>query len=577
MKQLFLYCYKHHKKETILGPLFKMIEAAFELGIPLLAAAIIEKGIKNKNWTYVWSLSVAVLALAIIGFVFSITAQYYAAKVATKTGTVLREKIFQKISKLPMSDINEEKTFLTLLTNDTYKIQDAIAYTLRLITRAPFAVIVPIIMAFIINYKYALIFLATTPLLFCIIYGIVKHTWNDIYSAQKKLDTLSHKTIESVSGSQVIQSFSLQESLITDFENESKNYFKKISRIEKLSTLANPLSALIINITIFFILLLAHFLSQNGINTPVGHLSAFINYLMQILIAVALLSNFTLLINKTSPSVARVQELMQKEEVEFSFKDGIDFTNDNTISIQNMSFQFENAQKETLSNINLTIQKNQTIGIIGSTGSGKSILIDLLARLYQPTKGSISLYGKNINEIENTLFAQILSICPQRAILYNDSVKNNLILSAPKEPTKDEIINALQITQSYDFIKQKEGGLDYKVKENGSNFSGGQRQRLTIARTILANGRILILDDSFSALDNLTSKRLYKEIKKMDYDNIIIVSQKVRDIMEMDKIIIFDNGTINQIGTHKSLMKNNKIYKDFCKSQSIFTKEVMSE
>lgn len=566
-----IYFMKDYKKESILGPIFKLIEAILELFIPIVMAKIIDIGVYNKDIKYVFKMGGVLILLGAIGLIFALICQYYASIASQGAGTSIRSKLYKHINGLSYSEIDKigTPTLITRLVNDINQIQTGIAMLIRLGTRSPFIIIGSIIMALLIDLKLSIIFLIATPLIALVIYLVMSKSLPLYKVIQEKLDSLSLITRENLEGARVIKAFSKEESEKSRFEKSAIDLANTSINVGKISAILNPITYMIMNLAIIAILWFG------GINVNIGSLTqgeviAFINYITQILLSLIVFSQLIVILTKGATSANRVLEILNintsimdnKETLTNKVKN-----NDSLIEFKNVSFSYEESNEYSLKDINFKINKNETIGIIGGTGSGKSTLINLIPRFYDVSKGEILVKGINVKDYKLNSLRKLIGIVPQKAVLFKGSILDNLKWGN-ENATINEIEDALNISQSSSFINSLPDKYNAKVMQGGKNFSGGQKQRLTIARALVRNPEILILDDSSSALDFATDAVLRKNLKENTKDmTVLIVSQRASSIMNSDKIIVLDNGEIAGIGTHDYLLENCEVYSEIYSSQ----------
>lgn len=566
-----IYFMKDYKKEAILGPIFKLIEAILELFIPIVMAKIIDIGVANKDVNYVYKMGIILIILGAVGLAFALTCQYYASIASQGAGTSIRSKLYKHINKLSYTEIDEigTPTLITRLVNDINQIQTGIAMLIRLGTRSPFIIIGSTIMAISIDLKLSIIFLITTPLIGLVIYLVMSKSLPLYKVIQRKLDTLSLITRENLEGARVIKAFSKEENEKERFKEATIELSNTSINVGKISALLNPITYMIMNLAIIAILW------YGGIRVNIGSLTqgeviAFTNYIMQILLSLIVFSQLIVTLTKGATSANRVLEILN---INPSITDNESITNiknDNNnllIEFKNVSFSYKDSNEYSLKDINLTINKNETIGIIGGTGSGKSTLINLIPRFYDASNGQVLLKGIDTKNYNLKDLRSLIGIVPQRAVLFKGSILDNLKWGK-EDATLDEVKEALEISQSYSFVESLQEKYNAPVLQGGKNFSGGQKQRLTIARALISKPEILILDDSSSALDFATDAALRKALKEKTKDmTVLIVSQRASSIKNADKIVVLDNGEIAGIGTHDYLLENCEVYSEIYSSQ----------
>ncbi len=570
MKKLLVYL-KDYKKETMLAPLFKMLEAMFELFIPLVMANIIDIGIKNNDKNYVIQMCFVMVLLGIVGLVCSITAQYYSAKAAVGFGTKLRHGLFAHVQSLSFTEIDTigTSTMITRMTSDINQVQSGVNMVLRLFLRSPVIVIGAMIMAFTIDIKAALIFVVTIPLLSIVVFGIMKISIPLYTKVQENLDKVLGITRENLTGVRVIRAFHKEESEIEQFEEHNESLTKTSMLVGRITALMNPITYVIINGAIVSLIWTGAIRVEAGIITQ-GALTALVNYMSQILVELIKLANLIVTITKSIACGNRIQSVF---EITSSMIDNNEIkstenkNNEIIISFNHVSLTYENAGDESLTDINFSVKRGQTIGIIGGTGSGKSSLINLIPRFYDATKGQIIVDGVNVKDYSLEQLRGKIGVVMQKAVLFKGTIRENLSWGK-KDASDEEIIDALTISQSKEIIDSKDEGLDFLVAQGGKNLSGGQKQRLTIARALVRKPEILILDDSASALDYATDAKLRKSIREMKKSpTVFIVSQRASSIIYADQIIVLDDGHIAGIGTHENLLKTCEVYKEIYYSQ----------
>ena len=561
---------KKYKRQCILGPFFKLTEAVFELIVPLVMAKIIDVGIKNNDTSYIIIKGGTMVALGIVGFSVAIIAQYFAAQASQGFGTEVRNDMFSHIQNLSNSEIGKfgTPTLITRITNDINQLQIGVAMTIRQLLRAPFLIVGAIIMAFFIDVKLTAIFLIATPVIALIIYFIMSRCVPYFKKMQKTLDKISLITRENLSGVRVIRAFSKQKSEQTRFKQTNDEYKNTAIRVGKISALLNPLTYVVLNTAIIAIIWFGGKKVYDGRLTQ-GELIALINYLTQILFALIMLANLVVIYMKSYASGIRVIEVLDTKS---SVIEGTQLNNSikadmPKIQYKDVTFYFENSSEPALSNINLSILKGETIGIIGGTGCGKSTLINLILRFFDVTRGELLIDGINIKNYNFESLRNQIGLVPQNAMLFSGTIRENIKWGKP-DATDDEIYKSLEIAQAKEFVDLCEDGLDKLIVQKGKNLSGGQKQRLTIARAIISNPQILILDDSASALDFATDAKLRKAISNLNKDlTVIIVSQRATSIKNADKIVVLDNGKIEGLGTNEELYSSCEVYQEICNSQ----------
>lgn len=565
---------KKYKKEFILGPIFKIVEVVFELMIPFLMKYMINTGIpsfqNNEGVGKILYPGLIIIAFCIFGFLSTLVCQYFASVASQGFGTDLRNRIFLKVNSLSLKDIDNfgRGNLINLITNDTTRVQTGIAMLIRLAIRAPVLVIGSLVCSFIIDYRVGLMFLILIPIISLILAIILTKNSKNYLRVQQRLDDISNYSNDSLKGSRVIRAFNKENTIINQYKNKTEKYFNETKKANLVAALINPLTFLVVNVGIMLVIYFGGNLTINNELTN-GDLVALISYLNQILMALIVVSNLVIIFTKAFSSQKRIDQLLQSETsiVNYSkYKDISLNYGDEFINFENVSFKYEDDGNEVISNINFEINKGEKIGIIGGTGSGKTTLIKLIERFYDVTSGELLYKGHNIKDYDLDKLHQEISLVNQRSVLFNGTIKSNILIGK-KDATDEEIINALKNSEAYNFVKEYSDFIDHEVYENGKNFSGGQKQRLSLARALIKDSELLILDDSTSALDYLTDKNVRENINKMKDLTVIFISQRTSSIQHCDKIIVVDNGKIDAIGTHEELLNTSLIYKEIYDSQ----------
>ena len=577
MKSLLKYM-KDYKKESILAPLFKMLEASFELFVPLVMAAIIDTGIVNGDKQYIFKMGGLLVLLALIGLTCSVTAQFFSAKAAVGFSTKLRHELFSHIQSLSYTELDTlgTSTLITRMTSDVNQLQNGVNLTLRLFLRSPFIVFGAMIMAFTVDVKAALIFVVSIPLLSIVVFGIMLVCMPLYKKVQAALDKVLGRTRENLAGARVIRAFCKEKEEIDSFTEDNEQLLNIQVFVGKISAAMNPVTFIIVNAALIAILWTGAVRVDNGIITQ-GAVVALVNYMSQILVELVKLANLIIQLTKALACAKRIENVLaatntQKDmnvssdtDIEKEIDKNID--KDTAILFKNVSLTYSGAGDESLTDIDFKVKKGQTIGIIGGTGSGKSSLVNLIPRFYDATKGAVYIDGQDVRAYDIDKLRQKIGVVPQKAVLFKGTILENLMWGN-ENASKDDIEKALEISQSKEFVDGKEGRLEYKIAQGGKNLSGGQKQRLTIARAIVRNPEILILDDSASALDYATDAKLRKAIKGMNNDmTVIIVSQRASSIMYADQIVVLDDGKMVGVGTHEELLEQNEVYQEIYYSQ----------
>ncbi len=576
MKRIWLYL-KEYKKECVFAPLFKMLEALFELFVPLVVASIIDVGIAGKDSGYIIKMCGMLVALAIIGLTCSITAQYFAAKAAVGCATGLRHHLFKHIQGFSFTEMDTigTSTLITRMTSDINQVQNGVNLVLRLFLRSPFIVFGAMIMAFTIDVHAALVFVATIPVLAIVVFGIILSTRPMYKNVQAGLDKVLGITRQNLTGVRVIRAFNKQQDEIREFKTANEQLNKLQKFVGKISGLMNPLTYVIINVAVV-ILLWTGAVRVNEGSLSQGQVVALYNYMSQILVELIKLANLVISVTKALACANRIDSVFA---VKSGMADGVESIDnskqndnkENVVEFRNVSLKYEVAGAESLTDISFSVKKGQTVGIIGGTGSGKSSLVNLIPRFYDATSGEVLVNGVNVKDIRIKSLRENVGIVLQKALLFKGSIRENMKWGK-KDATDSEIMEALDIAQAREFVDKKDGKLDAFVDQGGKNLSGGQRQRLTIARAVVKKPEILILDDSASALDYATDAALRKSIRQMKNNpTVFIVSQRAASLMYADKIIVLDDGNVAGIGTHDELLKSCEVYQEIYYSQ--FKKE----
>lgn len=574
MKKLLVYL-KDYKKESIFAPLFKMLEATFELIVPLVVTAIIDVGIANRDNGYILKMCLVMVALGLIGLVCSVTAQYFAAKAAVGFGTKVRHQLFSHIQTFSFSEIDKAgtATLITRMTSDINQVQSGVNMVLRLFLRSPFIVFGAMIMAFTIDVKAALIFVVAIPLLSVVVFGIMAATIPLYRKVQERLDKVLGITRENLTGVRVIRAFHKEEEEKGRFEESLEALTGMQNHVGRISAFMNPVTYIIINGGIIALLYVGAFQVDKGALTQ-GQVVALVNYMSQILVELIKLANLIITVTKAVACGNRIESILEMESsmpVENSgVKNSADInqtTSEYMVEFSHVGLTYQDAGAESLTNIDFKVKKGETIGIIGGTGCGKTSLVHLIPRFYDATAGEVHINGKNVKDYPLEELRQMVGIVMQKAVLFHGTIRENLCWGKA-DATDEELYEALETAQAKEVVEGKEGKLDAPVDQGGKNFSGGQRQRLTIARALVRKPQILILDDSASALDYATDARLRKAIREMDDSpTVFIVSQRTSSIQHADKIIVLDDGEITGIGTHDQLLESCEVYREIYDSQ----------
>ena len=578
MRKLLVYL-KDYKKETVLAPLFKMLEATFELFVPLVMAAIIDQGIGSGNVSYVLRMGGVLILLGIIGLVCSITAQYFAARAAVGFSTKLKHALFAHIQGLSFTEIDTlgTATMITRMTSDVNQVQNGVNMVLRLFLRSPFIVFGAMIMAFTIDVKAAFIFVVTIPVLSVVVFGIMMWTMPLYKKVQAGLDSVLGATRENLTGARVIRAFNKEQEEIESFEKKNNTLAHMQLFVGKISALTNPVTYIIINVATVVLLYTGAVRVDEGTITQ-GQVVALVNYMSQILVELVKLANLIITITKAWACANRIQSVFEiKSSMAWEQKlPGTHLACQNTdadkdeadqINFDHVHLAYAGAGAESLTDIDFRVKKGQTVGIIGGTGSGKSSLVNMIPRFYDATRGHVVIKGKDVREYSMEELRQMIGVVPQKAVLFQGTIRENMQWGK-NDATDLEIWQAIETAQAREFVEQKEGKLDAVIAQTGRNLSGGQRQRLTIARALVGKPEILILDDSASALDYATDAALRQAIRNMDGSpTVFIVSQRASSIQYADQIIVLDDGEMADIGTHEELLERCEVYQEIYYSQ----------
>lgn len=571
MKKLLIYL-KDYKKECFFAPLFKMLEAIFELLVPLVMAAVIDTGIARRDISYIIKMCLVMVALGIVGLISAVTAQYFAAKAATGFGTGVRHALFSHIQKLSFT--NQDKigtsTLITRMTSDINQAQNGVNMVLRLFLRSPFIVFGAMIMAFTIDVKSAMIFVVTIPLLSVVVFGVMYVSIPLFKKVQGKLDAVTLSTRENLTGVRVIRAFHLEDDEKKEYEARNQELTVMQMFVGKISGLMNPVTYVIINGATAYLIYQGALQVDTGIITQ-GEVVALVNYMSQILVELIKLANLIVTITKAIACGNRIQNVFEipagEREVIPAETETAPMLKDEMVVFSHVGLTYENAGAESLTDISFTARKGETIGVIGGTGSGKTSLVHLIPGFYPHTSGSIRIDGKEITSYSTEELRDKVGIVMQKAVLFSGTIRENLCWGK-KDASDEELMEALQTAQALEVVEKKEGGLSAQVAQGGKNFSGGQKQRLTIARALVRKPEILILDDSASALDYATDAALRRAIAGMkEQPTVFIVSQRASSIQYADKILVLDDGELAGVGTHEELLRDCEVYQEIYYSQ----------
>ena len=579
MKSLLIYL-KDYKKETIFSPLFKLLEATFELFVPLVMASIIDKGIGKEDTGYILKMCAVLVALGLIGLVCSITAQFFAAKAAVGFAAKLRHALYKHIQSLSFGEIDTmgTSTLITRMTSDANQVQNSVNLTLRLLLRSPFIVFGAMIMAFTIDFKAALVFVVVIPLLSIVVFLIMYYSIPLYKKVQNGLDKVLMITRENLSGARVIRAFNKEEEEIKNFEEKNDSLTKIQMFVGKISALMNPITFIIINGAVVFLIYIGAVQVDNGVISQ-GQVIALVNYMSQILVELIKMANLIITVTKALASAKRIETVFSIESAISETEDKIimDKNLDNIVEFKHVSFTYEGAGDSAISDINFCVKRGETVGIIGGTGSGKTTIVNMIPRYYDVTKGEVLIHGVNIKHLNLEEVRHMVGMVMQKAVLFKGSIKEN-IRWGKNDATDEEIYKALEISQSREFVDNKPFKLEDPIEQGGKNLSGGQRQRLTIARALVRNPEILILDDSSSALDFATDAKLRMALKNTKEKlTTFIVSQRTSSILHADKILVLDDGIVKDMGTHEELLNRCEMYQEIHYSQVSEEKHIAKE
>ena len=569
MKHLYPYL-RRFRKESILAPLFKMLEATFDLLVPMVVADIIKVGIAGGDTTYIWTRCGLLVLMALIGLLCSFTAQYFAARAAIGTSTGLRHELMAHIQSLSFSELDTlgVSTLITRMTSDVNQVQNGLNMFLRLFLRSPFIVAGAMIAAFTIDTQIALIFLAAIPVLAVIVFGIMRITSPMYKTVQSRLDAVTGATRENLSGVRVVRAFGREDAEEENFVQQNGSLNAMQLKVGRIAALMNPLTYVVVNLGIIGIL----YFGANKIGSGAllsGDVVALVNYMSQILVELVKLANLVVLLTRAIASMCRVSQVLDTPST-MAFPEkpvSADAASDVAVAFDHVSLRYQGAGAESLSDVTFTAKKGQTIGVIGGTGNGKTTLVSLIPRFYDATKGQVTLLGQPITAYSKEELNRHVAVVMQKAQLFKGTIRSNL-LWGNENATDEELWHALSIAQSEDFVRQKPGKLNDPVEQGGRNLSGGQRQRLTIARALVGHPDILILDDSASALDYATDAALRKALRTLPAETtLFIVSQRTSSLRHADQIIVLDDGHVVGIGKHDTLMQTCEVYREIHESQ----------
>lgn len=569
MKKLLRFI-RNYKKESVLAPLFKLLEASFELFVPLVMASIIDVGIAGRDYGQIVRMGGLLILLAAVGLTASLTAQYFAAKAAVGFSTELKHALFSHIQKLSFGDMDRlgNATMITRMTSDVNQVQNGVNLVLRLFLRSPFIVAGAMVMAFTIHVKAALVFVVAIPLLCVVVFGVMRLSIPLYKRVQASLDCILSRTRENLTGVRVIRAFNRQEEEQTAFEEENNELNTVQMTVGKIAALMNPVTFAIINGAIIALIWVGAIHVNYGGLTQ-GEVVALINYMSQILVELVKLANLIVSVNKAIACGNRIQEIFEYEpglkQPDNPESEGTD--SQPVVSFQKVGFVYPGSTEEALSGIDFEVKKGETVGIIGGTGSGKTSLVHLIPRFYDITSGRLCVHGIDVRRYDTKKLREKVGVVLQKSVLFQGTIRSNL-LWGKKDATEEEMWQALRIAQADEIVKKKKNGLDEIVEQEGRNFSGGQRQRLAIARAVIRRPEILIMDDSASALDYATDAALRKAVQdELQGMTLFIVSQRAASVRSADKIVVLDDGCVAGMGTHESLIDTCDIYREIYESQ----------
>ena len=569
MKRLWSYM-KHYKKESILGPLFKLLEASFELLVPLVVANIIDTGIASQDGSYVLKMGGVLILLGFVGLASSITAQYFAAKAAVGTSTAMRKALFEHLNSFSYKELDTigTSTLITRITSDINQVQTGVNLVLRLFLRSPFIVFGAMIMAFTIDVRCATIFAAVIPVLFVVVFAIMGVTIPWYRRVQNELDRVLLHVRENLSGVRVVRAFNRQQEEMKTFHRDSTALMNTQLFVGRISGLLNPLTYAIINVAVILLVWTGGRQVDAGILSQ-GQVVALVNYMSQILVELIKLANLIINVTKSLACLSRINKILDQETgmTEGTVEEQKQENGVPCVEFRDVSITYEEGADAALSHVNFRAYPGETIGIIGGTGSGKSTLVNLIPRFYDVTEGEVLVDGRNVQEYTYEGLRGKIGVVPQKAVLFSGTIRENLRWGK-EDATDEELYAALETAQGREIVEKKEKGLDTEVLQGGRNLSGGQRQRLTIARALVQDPEILILDDSASALDFATDAKLRKALREhKEKATVFLVSQRAATIRQADQIIVLDDGAVAGIGKHEELYQNCEVYREICNSQ----------
>jgi len=560
-----------YRKEAVMAPLFKMLEALLELFVPVIVKKIIDIGIATSDTSYILKMCVILFLLALVGFLFSITAQYFSAKVAAGASTRLRYSLFEHIGTLSYPDIDTLGTsgLITRMTSDVNQVQNGINLTLRLLLRSPFVVFGAMVMAFTVDKVSAVTFVVTIPALSVVVFAIMLTSMPLYKIVQKRLDEVLLSTRSALNGVRVIRAFGREQEQVKEFEKTNTELNFASRKAGRISALLNPLTYVLVNMAVIVLIYIGALRVDSGIITK-GSVVALYNYMSQILVELVKLANLIVNISKAVASSKRIAAVFETKPSITYPENGAkpNLSSDTAVSFKNVSFTYPSSSAPAVTDISFSVKKGERIGIIGATGSGKTAVINLIPRFYDPDSGEIFLFGRNVKEYSSDTLNRLVAVVPQKAVLFNGTVRDNL-LWGNSGASDEDLYEALETAQGLDIIASKKDGINEMLSEGGKNLSGGQKQRLTIARALVKKAPVLILDDSSSALDMATDRNLRKALSNLPYSpTVFIVSQRISSVIDCDKIIVMDDGSIAGIGTNDELLAKCDTYKEIYLTQT---------
>lgn len=570
MKKLLCFL-KDYRKESILAPLFKLLEASFELFVPLVMAAVIDTGIADKDYGYIGKMGAILVLLAVVGLTAALTAQYFAAKAAVGFSTKLKHALFEHIQKLSFSDMDRvgTSTMITRMTSDVNQVQSGVNLVLRLFMRSPFIVFGAMVMAFTLDVRAALVFVVAIPLLSVVVFGVMLASIPLYKKVQAALDSILGRTRENLTGARVLRAFNKQEEERENFERENKELNRLQMVVGRIAAVMNPVTYIIINGAIIALIWIGAIHVNAGTLTQ-GEVVALVNYMSQILVELVKLANLIVNVNKAVACGNRIQEIFEMEpgltESESPESPDGKEKEETMVAFEHVGLTYPGASEESLTDINFSVKRGETVGIIGGTGSGKTSLVHLIPRFYDITSGSLKIDGVEADRYSLEELREKVGIVLQKSVLFQGTIRSNL-LWGKRDATEDELWQALKIAQAEEIVKKKKDALEERVEQEGRNFSGGQKQRLAIARALVRKPEILILDDSASALDYATDAALRKAIREqLTGMTLFIVSQRAASVRNADKIVVLEDGNVVGIGKHEGLLDNCGVYREICES-----------